>query len=130
MNKASGGDGIPVELYQILKDDAVKVLHSICQQIWKTQHSENKDHGIWSHRFMASRWGNSGNSDVLYFWGLQKSLLMVTAAMKLKMLAPWKKTYDQPRQPIKKQRHYFADEGLSSQSYSFSSSHELDYKAS
>ena len=37
MNKASGGDGIPVELVQILKDDAVKVLHSICQQIWKTQ---------------------------------------------------------------------------------------------
>ena len=35
--KASGGDGIPVELFQILKDDAVKVLHSICQQIWKTQ---------------------------------------------------------------------------------------------
>ena len=41
MNKASGGDGIPsipsIELFQILKDDAVKVLHSICQQIWKTQ---------------------------------------------------------------------------------------------
>ena len=37
MNKASGGDGIPVKLFQILKDDAVKVLHSICQQIWKTQ---------------------------------------------------------------------------------------------
>ena len=37
MNKASGGDGIPVELFQILKDDAVKVLHSIRQQIWKTQ---------------------------------------------------------------------------------------------
>ena len=37
MNKASGGDGIPVDLFQILKDDAVKVLHSICQQIWKTQ---------------------------------------------------------------------------------------------
>ena len=36
MNKVSGGDGIPVELLQILKDDAVKVLHSICQQIWKT----------------------------------------------------------------------------------------------
>ena len=35
--KASGGDGIPVELFQILKDDAVKVLHSVCQQIWKTQ---------------------------------------------------------------------------------------------
>ena len=37
MNKASGGDGIPVELFQILKEDAVKVLHSKCQQIWKTQ---------------------------------------------------------------------------------------------
>ena len=37
MSKGSGGDGIPVELFQILKDDAVKVLHSICQQIWKTQ---------------------------------------------------------------------------------------------
>ena len=37
MNKASGGDGIPVELFQILKNDAVKVLHSICQQLWKTQ---------------------------------------------------------------------------------------------
>ena len=37
MNKASGGDGIPVELFHILKDDAVKVLHSVCQQIWKTE---------------------------------------------------------------------------------------------
>ena len=37
MNKASGGDGIPAELFQILKHDAVKVLHSICQEIWKTQ---------------------------------------------------------------------------------------------
>ena len=37
MNKASGGDGIPVEPFQILKDDAVKVPHSICQQVWKTQ---------------------------------------------------------------------------------------------
>ena len=42
MNKASGRDGIPVELFQILKDDAVKVLHSICQQIWKT-HRTGKD---------------------------------------------------------------------------------------
>ena len=50
------------------------------------------------------------------------------------MLAPWKKSYDQPRQNIKKQRHYFANKGLSSQSYGFSSSHvwswELDYKES
>ena len=45
MNQASGGDGIPVELFQILKDDAVKVLHSICQQIWETQsgHGTGKD---------------------------------------------------------------------------------------
>ena len=44
-NKASEGDGIPVELFQILKDDAVKVLHSLCQQIWKTQqwHRTGKD---------------------------------------------------------------------------------------
>ena len=58
----------------------------------------------------------------------------VTAAMKLKTLAPWKKSYDQPRQLIKKQRHYFANKGPSSQGYSFSSSHvwmwELDYKES
>ena len=37
MNKASGGDGVPGELFQILKDDAVKVMHSVCQQIWKAQ---------------------------------------------------------------------------------------------
>ena len=41
-NKASGGDGIPVELFQILKDVAVKVLHSVCQQIWKTQSSGHR----------------------------------------------------------------------------------------
>jgi len=40
MNKANGGDGIPVELFQIVEDDAVKVLHSTCQQIWKTQQSD------------------------------------------------------------------------------------------
>ena len=45
------------------------------------------------------------------------------AAMRLKILTPWKKTYDQPRQHIKKQRHYFADKSPSSQSYGFSSGH-------
>ena len=49
----------------------------------KTQHSENEDHGIRSHHFMANRWGSNGNSDRL-FWGAPKSLQMVTAAMKLK----------------------------------------------
>ena len=48
-NKASVGDGIPVELFQILKDDAVKVLHSICQQVWKTQHRTGK--GQFSFQF-------------------------------------------------------------------------------
>ena len=47
-NKASGGDGIPVELFQILKDDAVKVLHSICQQIWKTQQGHRTGKGQFS----------------------------------------------------------------------------------
>ena len=69
------------------------------------------------------------------FLGAPKSLQMVTAAMKLKKtLVPWKKSYDQPRQHIKKQRHYFANKGLSSQCYGFSSSHvrmwELDHKES
>ena len=54
-------------------------------QSWlKTQHSENEDHGIWSHHFMGNRWGNSGNSVRLCFLGLQKSLQMVIGAMKLK----------------------------------------------
>ena len=57
-----------------------------------------------------------------YFWGSLKSLHMVTAAMKLKD-TPWKKSYDQSRQNIKKQRHYFANEDSSSQGYDFPSSH-------
>ena len=66
------------------------------------------------------------------FLGVPKSLQMVTAAMKLKDTRSSKESYDQPRQHIQKQRHYFANKGLSSQSYGFSSSHvwmwELDYK--
>ena len=58
-----------------------------------------------------------------FILGGSKPLQMVTAAMKLKMLAPWKKSYDQPRQHIKKQRHYFTNKSPSSQSYDFSSSH-------
>ena len=45
---------------------------------------KNEDHGIWSHHFMANRWGNSGNNVRLYFGGLQKMVQMVIAAMKLK----------------------------------------------
>ena len=69
----------------------------------------------------------------LFFW-VPKSLQMTTAAMKLKDTYSWKESYDQPRQHIKKQRHYFVNKGPSSQGYGFSSSHvwmwELDYKQS
>ena len=82
---------------------------------------------------MANRRGNSGNSKRLFFWA-PKSLQMVTAAMKLKDACSWKKSYDPPRQHIKKQRHYFVNKGLSSQSYGFSGGHvwmwELDYNES
>ena len=67
------------------------------------------------------------------FWGTPKSLQMVTIAVKLKMLAPWKKSYDRPRQHIKKQRYYFANKGPSSQSYDFPVvmyGCELDYEES
>ena len=97
----------------------------------KTQHSKNEDLGIWSHYFMANRWRNNGNSDRLFSWA-PKLLQMVIASMKLNTLAPWKKNYDKSTQHIKKQKHYFANQGPSSQSYVFSSSHvwmwELDYK--
>ena len=68
------------------------------------------------------------------FFGTPKSLQMVTAAMKLKDACSLEKSYEQPRQHIKKQRHYFANKGPSSQGYGFSRSHvwmwELDYKES
>ena len=82
---------------------------------------------------MADRWGNTGNSGVLFFWA-PKSLQMVIAAMKLKDACSLEEKHDQPRQHVKKQRHYFANKDPSSQSYGFSSSHmwmlELDYKES
>ena len=72
--------------------------------------------------------------DRLYFLGLQNHWRWWLQPWIQKKLAPWKKSYDQPRQHIKKQRHYFANKGPSSQSYGFSSSHvwiwELDYKES
>ena len=67
----------------------------------KTQHSEYEDHGIWSHHFMANRWGNSGNRRQTLFLG-SKSLQMVIAAMKLKDACSLEKSYDQPRHCIKK----------------------------
>ena len=81
---------------------------------------------------MANRWGNSGNSVRLYFGGLQIHYIWWLQPWNQKMIAPWKKSYEQTRQHIKKQRHYFASKGPSSQSYGFSSSHvwmwELNHK--
>ena len=78
---------------------------------------------------MANKRGNGGNSDRLYFFCSLKLLQMLTAVMKLKD-APWKKSCEQPRQHIKRQGHYFANKGLSSQGNGVSSSHiwmwELD----
>ena len=83
---------------------------------------------------MANRQGNSGNSGRLYFLGLQNHCRRWLQPWNKKMLTPWKKSYDQPRQHIKKQRHNFVNKDLSSQGYGFSSSHvwmwELDYKES
>ena len=78
---------------------------------------------------VANRWGNS---DRLSFLGLQNHCRWWQQPWNQKTLIPWKKSYDQPRQGIKKQRHYLADKGVHSQTYGFSSSHvwvwELGYK--
>ena len=83
---------------------------------------------------MTNRWGYNGNSDRLYFLGLQNHCRWWLQPWTEKTLAPWKKSYDQSRHHFKKQRHYFVDKDLSSQCYGFSSSHvwmwELDYKES
>ena len=76
---------------------------------------------------MAKQW-------LTLFWGGSKITADGDCTHEIKILTPWKESYDQPRQHIKKQRHYFVNKGLSSQSYGFYSSHvwmrELDYKES
>ena len=67
-----------------LKSLLMKVKEESGKSWLKAQHSENKDHGIWSHHFMGNRWGNRGNSVRLYFGGAPKSLQVVIVAMKLK----------------------------------------------
>ena len=83
---------------------------------------------------MTNRWGNSGKRERLYFWGLQNHCRWWLQPWNWKTLTPWKESYDQPRQHIEKQRHYFANKGPSSQGYGFSSGHvwmwKLDYKES
>ena len=81
---------------------------------------------------MGNRWRNGGNSGWLYFSRLQNHCRWWVQPWNSKMLTPWKESYDQPKQHIKKQKHYFVNKGLSCQGYVFSSSHvwmlELDYK--
>ena len=72
---------------------------------------------------MANRWRNNGNSERCSFLGLQNHCRWWLKPWNQKMLTPWKKSYDQPRQHIIEQRHYIADKVPSSQSYGFSSSH-------
>ena len=67
-----------------LKSLLMKVKEESEKSWLKAQHSENEDHGIWSHHFMGNRWGNSGNSVRLHFFWAPRSLQMMTAAMKLK----------------------------------------------
>ena len=90
-------------------------------------------HPVPSLHGWGNRWENNGNSDRLYFLGLQNHCRWWLQPW-LKTPAPWKKSYGKPRQCIKKQRHYFSDKGPSSQSCGFSSCHiwlwELDHKES
>jgi len=82
----------------------------------------------------ANRWGNNGNSERFHLPGVQNHYRWWLQPWHWKMIAPLKKSYDQPRQHIINQRHYFANKGQSSQSYGFSSSHiwlwESDYNES
>ena len=72
---------------------------------------------------MGNRGRDSGNSVRLYFWGLQNHCRWWLQPWNWKTLTHWKESYDQPRQHIKKQRHYFANKGPSGQGYGFSSGH-------
>ena len=72
-----------IESEEKLKDLLMKVKEEREKSWFETQHSKKENHGVQSHHFMANRWRKNGNSDRLYFLGLQKSLWTITAAMKL-----------------------------------------------
>ena len=112
-------------------------LKSLLMKVKEESEKVGLNLNIQKTKIMASSpitsWRNNGNSERLHFGGLK-----ITAdgdcSHEIKTLAPWKKSYDQPRHHTKKQRHYFANKDPPSQSYGFSSSHvwmwELDYKES
>ena len=83
------------------------------------QHSKNKDHGVWSHHLMANRWGNNGNSDSVYFFGLKISADDDCSHEIKRCFLLGRKMMTNLH--IEKQIYYLADKGLSNQSYGFSS---------
>ena len=93
----------------------------------KIQHSKNEDHGIQSHHFMQAN-GIIMKTVIEFIFLGSKITADSDWGMKLKMLSPWKKSYEKPILYIKKQRHDFVDKGLYSQSYVFSSSHVWMWK--
>ena len=105
--QSSGGDGIPVELFQILKDDAVKTKIMASGPITSWQIDGVTVETVTDFTFLGSKITADGDCSN-----------EIT-----RLLLPWKKSYDQLRQHVKKQRHYFANKGQASQSYGFSSSH-------
>ena len=106
------GTKLMAESEEELKSFLGKVKEKTEKADLKLNIQKNEDHDIWSHHFMANRWGNNGNSDRHYFLRLQNHCRWWLQPWNLKTFAPWKKSYDQPRQHIKKQRHYFANKGL------------------
>ena len=106
-----------------LKSLLMKVKEESWKSWLKTQHSKNKDHGIWSITSWQIDGEKNGHSERFYFPGLQNHCRWRLQPWNQKALAPWKKSYDKPRQNIKKQRHYFANKGPSSQSYGLACSH-------
>ena len=100
----------------------------------KTQHSKNEDHGIQTHHFMASRWGNNGNNDRLIFLGSKITADSDCSHESKRHLLLGRKAMINLHSMLKKQSYYFANEVSFNQKYGFSSSHvwmwELDYKES
>ena len=116
------------EIEEELKSLLMKVEEESEKAGLKLNIQKNEDHDIRVHHLMANRWRNIGNSDRLYFLGLQNHCRWWLQPWNEKTLAP----YNKPRQHIKKQRHHFAYKSPYSQSYGFPNSHiwmwELDHK--
>ena len=102
-------------------------LKSLLMKVKEQSEKVSLKFNIQKTKIMASgpitSWQINAGTVTDFILGAPKSLQMVTAAMKLKDTTPWKEIYDQARQHIQKQRHYFADKGPSSQGYGFSSGH-------